>query len=64
MKGSSNRSVRFASFAAAVALVLSLAGGTFACPRAVSKDIVETESQQARSRPWPRHFRLRVLWIL
>ena len=42
MKGSLNRSVRVASLAAAVALVLSLSLGTYARPKAASQDIVDT----------------------
>jgi transforming growth factor-beta-induced protein len=42
MKGSLNRSVRVASLAAAVALVLSLSLGTYAGPKAASQDIVDT----------------------
>ena len=42
MKGSLNRSVRVASLAAAVALVLSLCLGTYARPKAASQDIVDT----------------------
>jgi len=42
MKGSLNRSVGVASLAAAVALLLCLSVGTFARPKTVSKDIVET----------------------
>ncbi len=42
MKGSLNRSVRVASLAAAVALVLSLSLGTYARPEAASQDIVDT----------------------
>jgi len=42
MKESLNRSVRVVILAAAVALVLSLSVGTFARPKAVSKDIVDT----------------------
>jgi transforming growth factor-beta-induced protein len=42
MKGSLNRSVRVASLAAAVALVLSLSLGTYARPKTASQDIVDT----------------------
>jgi len=42
MKGSLNRSVRVASLAAAVALVLSLFLVTYARPKAASQDIVDT----------------------
>jgi uncharacterized surface protein with fasciclin (FAS1) repeats len=41
MKGSLNRSVRVASLAAAVALVLSLSLGTCARPKTASQDIVD-----------------------
>ena len=42
MKGSLNRSVRVASLAVAVALVLSLSLGAYARPKAASQDIVDT----------------------
>ena len=42
MKGSLNRSVRVASLAAAGALVLSLSLGTYARPKASSRNIVDT----------------------
>jgi uncharacterized surface protein with fasciclin (FAS1) repeats len=42
MKGNLNRSVRFASFATAAGLVLSLAIGAYARPKAASRDIVDT----------------------
>jgi len=42
MKGNLNRSVRVASLAAVVALVLSLSLGTSARPKAGSQDIVDT----------------------
>jgi uncharacterized surface protein with fasciclin (FAS1) repeats len=42
MKGNLNRSVRVASLAAVVALVLSLSLGTYARPKARSQDIVDT----------------------
>src|SRR5208283_3111617 len=42
MKRSLNRSVRVASLAAVVALVLSLSLGTYARPKAASQDIVDT----------------------
>jgi transforming growth factor-beta-induced protein len=42
MKGSLDRSVKVASLAAAVALVLYLSVGTFARPTSTSKDIVDT----------------------
>jgi len=42
MKGSLNRSVRFASLATAAGLVLSLAIGAYARPKAASKNIVDT----------------------
>ena len=42
MKGNLNRSVRVASLAAVVALVLSLSLGTYARPKAASQDIVDT----------------------
>ena len=42
MKGSLNRSVRVASLAAAMALVLSPSPGTYAGPKAASQDIVDT----------------------
>jgi uncharacterized surface protein with fasciclin (FAS1) repeats len=42
MKGSLNRNVRVASLATAAALVLSLAIGAYARPKAASQDIVDT----------------------
>jgi transforming growth factor-beta-induced protein len=42
MKGSLNRTVKVASLAAAVALVLSISVGAFARPTSTSKDIVDT----------------------
>ena len=42
MKGNLNRSVRFASLATAAGLVLSLAIGAYARPKAASEDIVDT----------------------
>src|SRR5579863_6726254 len=42
MKKTLNRNVRVASFAAAVALVLSLCLGTYARPKAAPQDIVDT----------------------
>ena len=64
MKRNLNRSVRVASLAAVVALVLLCPWGHTRVLKLRHKTSLTPQSPQAPSKLWLQHFRPRVLWIL